>query len=315
MQTTIDFAALAGEGVLAQNAQPTKNPFAGVDPGKWAAEPKYDGWRLLAVVGEDRVDFFARSGNSYNGKLPKVEAELLAHFPAGTVLDGEAVAITVLDNGCVLNEWGIAQGVLTKVNPAAAADKITFMVFDLIAHRGIDARPLTYAQRRSLLERIFEDEDAFEAVALTVQVEPTEAQYDVMVQQGFEGMILKRLDAPYASNKRDGAGWIKVKATFTIEGVVMGFQDGKSGFAGMVGAVIFGQFENGVLTERGKCSGMDMRTRVSMTQEPEKWLGKVIEVAHNGVSIGTTDSGRFRHPRFKRVRADKAPEQVVVHDA
>lgn len=303
--TGANLGAIAAQGKLAQNAEASKG-FP-VDTTGHVAENKYDGWRIIAVIGQGKVDFYSRSGKTYNGKLPKVEAELLAALPAGTVIDGEAVALT---DG---KAWGTTQSVLTT-HAHLHADKITYMVFDLLAHRAIDARSLAYSKRRALLERIFEAHD-FAQVALTPQVPATKESYEAALAQGFEGLVLKRVDAKYASDKR-GYGWIKVKPHITIEGVVMGFKPGESGFAGMVGAVIFGQHdENGVLVERGRVSGMDMKTRLDMTNNPQKWMGRVIEIAHEGVSIGSEDSGRFRFPRFKRERKDRSAESVVLHDA
>jgi ATP-dependent DNA ligase len=308
-----DLGAAAAAGKLAQNAEPTKS-FPVVNAANEIGEMKYDGWRILAVVRDDHVDFYSRSGKTYNGLLPIIEGELLANCPPGTILDGEVVALTVQD-GNIVNEWGTTQSVMTKLGGHAAAAKISYMVFDLIAHAHIDARPLAFEKRRKFLKRIF-DGGKFTKVKLTPQVEPTKEVYAKLLAQGFEGMIVKRLDAPYASDKREGAGWRKAKPTTTIEAVVMGFTEGKNGFKGMVGAVVFGQHdEQGNLIERGKCSGMDMRTRLDMTHHPEKWEGKVIELKHEGVNIGQTDSGRFRFPRFKRVRPDRAPESVMLHDA
>lgn len=310
MQITLAGATLgdlAAKGKLAQNAEPTKGFPIKTDG--FIAEPKYDGWRIIAVVGHDRVNFYSRAGKTYN-VLPKIEAELLAALPAGTVLDGEAVALAVED-GKVVKTWGKTQSLLTT--HGANTDKVTYMIFDLLAHRGIDARSLAFDKRRALLERVFESH-SFERVALTVQCPATPDAYDVLLKQGFEGAVLKRLNAPYATNKR-GHGWIKVKPVASIDAVVMGFKPGESGFKGMVGAVVFGQHnDDGVLVERGRCSGMDMRTRLDMTHHPEKWIGRVIEVKHEGVSIGSSDSGRFRFPRVTRVRADKSPEQVGFHD-
>jgi ATP-dependent DNA ligase len=108
----------------------------------------------------------------------------------------------------------------------------------------------------------------------------------------------------------------RLKPQTTIDAVIMGFKPGENGFSGLVGAVVFGQYdENGTLVERGRCSGMDMRTRIDMTQNFEsKWMGAVVEIAHMGVSIGEGESGRFRHPQFKRRRTDKALHEVVIHD-
>jgi bifunctional non-homologous end joining protein LigD len=351
-----DLGQYAALGKLAQNAQATK-AFPGSTDGKKVGEPKYDGWRLIAVVRDGHVDFYSRSGKTYN-VLTVIEAELLATvtaddgtvrrvFPAGTILDGEVVALVVQD-GKVINEWGTTQTVMTKGGAVAEAmsAKVSYMVFDLIAHAHIDARPLPYDKRRALLERIFEAHgEQFAKVKLTPQVEPTEKSYAALLAQGFEGMVVKRRNAPYASGKREGAGWEKAKPTTTIEGVIMGFTPGKEGFTGMVGAVVFGQHgcaecggegydifaqaqgkgksqpcpkcDGGkvlTLIERGKVSGMDMRTRLAMTKNPDQWVGKVIEIAHEGVSIGQSDTGRFRFPRMKRVRPDKDAAQVTLHD-
>lgn len=311
-----DLTTLALAGKLAQNAEPTKkNATIGFPTGDgYAMEPKYDGWRILAHIGEDRVDFYSRTGKTYNGKLPKVEAELLANFPAGTWLDGEAVAIT-LDGDKVLNEWSVVQSVLTKMGGSGAvADKVTYMVFDLLAHRGIDARSLGYADRRLLMERAFAKGD-FNAVALSTIHEASADTHDALVKAGYEGSIVKRLNAGYRSGQR-GHGWSKVKSVVSVEGVVMGFKEGENGFTGLVGAVVFGQHDDdGTLIERGRCSGMSMRTRIDMSNNRDVWLGRVIEVKHMGVSIGEGESGRFRHPQFARRRDDKVAGMVAWHDA
>jgi ATP-dependent DNA ligase len=294
-----DLGALAAAGTLAQNAEASKGTWP-ANPEKWVAEVKWDGWRILAVVRDGEVCLYSRSGKTYNGKLPHIEAEL-ANFPDGTILDGEAVAVEVTPDGDVIDKWHTVQTALSSAAATAVAPQVSYAVFDLIAHGGLDARPLAFSQRRELLEQIFATND-FEALVLTVQIPPTPEAYELVCAKGFEGAVLKRLDAPYASGKR-GAGWTKVKTA-------------KTGFTGMVGAVLFGQYdEHGNLVERGKVSGFPMATRKSMTANPEKWLGVVIEVSHEGVGIGATDSGRFRFPRWKRVRNDRKAESVGWHDA
>jgi bifunctional non-homologous end joining protein LigD len=307
---------LAAAGTLTQQVETLKGGCDALPHGEYLMEPKYDGWRIIAYVGEDRVDLFARSGNLYNGKLPKIEAELLAKFPPGTVLDGEAVSLVPLDDGRVMNEWGVAQSVLSALGGHAASDRITFMVWDLLAHAGIDARALPLSRRRLLLERLFEAGE-FDAIALSIVTEPTDENYERFVKMGFEGAVIKSRTRPYASGRREGRGWYKLKPITRIDAVIMGFKPGKSGFTGLVGSVIFGQHDpaSGELVERGFCSGFDMRTRLDMTHHPEKWIGKVIEVSHLGVDIGNSKSGRFRSAQMKRVRNDRKADQVVIHDA
>ena len=297
--------ALAAKGELAQNAETAQ---AVPTTGPCVMEPKLDGWRIIAHIGGDTVTYYTRSGNSYSAKqLPRITEELLANFPSDTWLDGEAVALR-MEGSRVINEWSIAQSVMTKIGGHAAADKVSFIVFDLVAHAGIDARSLPFAKRRALLELAF-DKGSMTAVSLVPQTEATDGNAKAYVAQGFEGAMVKAINAPYASGAR-GKGWSKIKPQTTVEAVVMGFKEGQNGFTGMIGAIVFGQYdENGELIERGRCSGMDMRTRQEISAHRDEWIGRVIEVAHHGVI-----KDKLRHPQFKRVREDKKPEQVLIHN-
>jgi bifunctional non-homologous end joining protein LigD len=305
----------ATTGKLAQNAEAIKGDvFGPIVAENYVTEPKFDGWRILAFRGSHSVEFYSRSGKSYSNQLPHIAAEIMEHFPFGTWLDGEVCAYSEDHGGTITDKWHTVQSVLTTQGGHKDAEKVSYMVFDLIAHGGIDARPLGFGRRRGLLERIFDGAD-FNAVKLTPQAPATIDAHEFNVKRGFEGSVIKRLDAPYASDKR-GAGWTKVKPVATIDAVVMDFEPGKNGFTGMVGAVVFGQYDdNGKLIQRGKCSGMDMKTRKSMTANPSAWKGTVIEVAHEGVNIGESESGRFRFPRFKRMRDDKNASECTFHDA
>lgn len=287
---------------LAQNAAPLK---AGQSVDALAAgtiaEPKMDGWRLLVHVAEDGTHLYARSAKEYTGSLPKIEAELAKHLPPGTWLDCEAVAFTVSD-GIVTHEWGVVQSVLGSgtAKAAGAQDKITLVAFDLISHGGVDARPLPFAQRRELLERIF-DGKPFSRVMLCPQMQTSSASLDAALAHGFEGIMIKTLSAPYASGKR-GKGQTKVKPQATLDGVIIGYKDGANGFTGLVGALVIGQHNaDGELVEVLRCSGMDMATRQKISADRDAYLGKVIEVKH----MGQMPSGGYRHPQFNRFRPDK----------
>lgn len=267
-------------------------------------EPKLDGIRLLAIVGEDDVELYTRSGKSQKGKLPHIEAEL-SGLPAGTVLDGEAVAFVESPTGERIQDWGKAQSVMgSSVKRAASkSDAITYVVFDLLAFKDVDIRSLPLSKRRDALEQVIENSDYVELIE---RVDPTEENYDRLVEAGFEGAMVKRIDSRYSSGAR-GHGWYKLKATDEVDVVVMDFQPGQDGFSNMVGAIIFGQYRDGALVERGKCSGMTMKLRQDMTDNPDNYIGTAISVAHMGVM----DSGKFRHPQFKRLRDDKPTTECI----
>lgn len=272
------------------------------DAGKYAMEPKFDGQRVLIYRAEDGVHVFSHTGTIHNGKLPALEAEF-ARLPAGSWVDGEAVAFSV-DGDFVVHEWGSVQKVLGANQPKAVLleETITFVAFDLISHAGIDARPLPFRKRRELLEGIFALRE-WERAILTPQVEPSDVALAQLLAQGFEGAVLKALDGRYVSGAR-GAGQFKLKPQETDDFVVMGYKPGENGWTGLVGAIIFGGYRDGELVEAGRCSGMDMETRLRVTKNPDKYLGEVIEVAH----MGRMKDG-YRHPQWKRWRPDKDPAE------
>jgi len=297
---------------LAQNAEKPKGKsappvevLAGARP--HAAEPKLDGWRVLIHVAENGVHFYTRTANLVPAALPDHAAELAENLPAGTWLDAEAVAIEIED-GKVMQTWGNVQSLLSSQKPVGS-EHITLMAFDLIAHGGIDARALPYEKRRKLLEAIFDSGD-WNGIQLVPQIEPTQASLDALLSQGFEGMMLKALDAPYASGKR-GAGWTKLKPTLDADVIITGYTPGKNGFAGMIGAITFGLYNaDGDLLEAGKCSGMSMKMRQTFTDKGEDFIGQPMEIKYQE----RMPTGGFRSPNFKRMRPDKAATDCTWDD-
>jgi ATP-dependent DNA ligase len=148
---------------------------------------------------------------------------------------------------------------------------------------------------------------------------------DDILARGGEGVILKRFDHRYG----DKTGWVKVKAEWTADVVIMGFIPAKEmskkvngdvsvtkyAKAGLIGAIQCGQYAGRVqdelqFVEVATVSGMDDQLRCEFTARPKKYIGQVIEIAHNG----REPTGRFRHPRFKRFRDDKRAKDCVYRE-
>ena len=66
-----------------------------------------------------------------------------------------------------------------------------------------------------------------------------------------------------------------------------------------------------LVLEVGECSGFDEETREMFSDDPTEWKGKVIEVKANEIF---KDTGKLRHPRYLRVREDKAPTECTYKD-
>lgn len=110
---------------------------------------------------------------------------------------------------------------------------------------------------------------------------PTDAEIKSLleqaVQDGYEGLVL-----------RQGLLWVKVKPIVTYDVIVTAIIPGKGKHTGRMGAV---------MTEKGKVG-----TGFTDQERYYDYLGKTIEVA----CMSLTEDGKFRHPRFVRLRPDKS---------
>lgn len=282
----------------------------------WSYEAKWDGFRAIVFV--DGADLVIQSRNGR--PLERYFPELL--FPEGRyVLDGE---IVIGDER--RQDFGALQ---QRIHPAksrierlAAETPAHLVAFDVLA-RGDDVlleRP--FAERREILGSL----DPAIAVA-THTLNPRDAER--WLETG-EGVVAKRLDAPYLPGER--RGMVKVKRLRTIDCVVMGWRPGKED--GTVGALILGLYNAaGDLVVMGHASGFTRQKKRELVEllapyatgetgpgGPSRWsagrdLGwvavrpeRVVEVSYDHAS-----DGRIRHgAKFIRFRPDRDPASCLL---
>jgi len=130
-----------------------------------------------------------------------------------------------------------------------------------------------------------------------------DAYLDRITDQGGEGIMLRDPDAPYyhSSGGGDRKNYLlKYKKLKTCDLRIIGWNEGKGKYEGMIGSFIC---EDDAHTVRVSVAGIDDDTRAS---DPDVWIGKIIEIAYFESSRAQNkaiDSLQF--PRFKRVRLDK----------
>ena len=315
-------------------------------------EPKLDGFRMLALVRDTDVKFVSRNGKDYTGKMPFVEKELLQTFPSGTILDGEAMA-SYMKDGKLVNDFEHTQGVLLSGIVKARDKQMTslggrplgYIIFDILATGSGDVRSQPLRARRDLFKGALAKQDGLRYITATIDIEPTDAMYQAVVDLGYEGTVVKCLEAPYASGER-GAGWYKMKAQPTIDVVVFGMgKPGEGKNTGKVGSIAYGQPIEGSPVEnlnpremdaflkkhkleiktfrgddgkmrsyirRGEAGGMTDQERDYITANLADLEGTVIEVSHMGIFPNKV---KMRHPQFVRFRThDKKAEELIWHD-
>jgi ATP-dependent DNA ligase len=282
---------------------------------EWAYEQKYDGFRAIAFVTPDGVRLQSRGGKDLLRYFPELR------FPPGEyVVDGEIV-IDAEGGG---EAFGLLQ---QRIHPAASRIErlasewpASYVAFDLLEHDGAELLERPFSERRHALEGI----EGLRRADLVL--DPADAEHWL---EQTEGVIAKRLDAPYTPGKR--TAMVKVKRQRTLDCVVVGYRPGKA--ADSVGSLILGLYEaDGSLRPVGHTSGFNaaekraLRDRLASYEtgtrgsgEPSRWTGDrdlewvelrpelVVEVSYDHVS-----DGRIRHgTKVLRWREDKAPRECL----
>jgi ATP-dependent DNA ligase len=278
----------------------------------WAYEPKYDGFRAVAIVDGDETYLQSRNGKPLSRYFPELE------FPGGRyILDGEIVAASFDTLGQRIHPAASRIARLAEETPA------TFYAFDVLARDDEVLLELPYLERRAILEEI-----VAKPVELT-DVVRTAADAEHWLHEA-EGVIAKEVDAPYQPGER--VGMIKIKRVRTVDAVVMGWRPGKA--ERTVGAIILGLYsKDGKLRVVGHSSGFSAKEKRELVDrfapyetgqrgsgEASRWTqGRelewvemrpelVVEITFDHVS-----DGRIRHgSKVQRWRDDKAPEACTL---
>jgi bifunctional non-homologous end joining protein LigD len=258
----------------------------------WTFERKFDGIRLIAYRNAAGVRLFSRTRTPQ--QIPAI-AQAIAELPVhDVILDGEMA-------------WDRSS---------------TFHVFDVVWLDGRDLTALPLRERRELLEALPLRPPLYRVEALD-DAEP----WTRACEEGWEGVIAKRLDSPYEQKR--SKHWLKMKCELTHDFVVGGFTDPQGGRVGL-GALLVGYYDGDDFVFAGKVgTGFDtkllteLRARLDVLEieEPpftratglprvrQHWVKPdiVVHVAF----IEWTVHEKLRHSRLLGVRPDMNARDVV----
>jgi len=113
----------------------------------------------------------------------------------------------------------------------------TFHAFDLLEVKGHDVRNQAYLQRYSgLLTLLPHDNPSLQWVGTDIQPEDKLATYGQLLREGKEGVVLKRIDAPFSPGRpNSGGSQLKFKFVETASFVVTGINRQRSVTLGLYG--------------------------------------------------------------------------------
>ncbi|MBC9822853.1 ATP-dependent DNA ligase [Terrabacter sp. MAHUQ-38] len=292
-------------------------------------ELKWDGFRCAAVRDEAGVKLWSRQRKDLTGHFPEIAAAMSWQVPAGTVLDGELV----IWNGDRL-DFDLLQTRMVnrpaRASSLAAEHGATFMVFDVLAHRGEDLRRRPLRERRAVLEELGATwSPPLQISPLTMDEGTARAWMADYRPAGIEGVVVKAAAGAYVPGRRD---WIKVKTRETVEAII----GAVTGPLERPDTVVVGQVRDGVLVIVGKSVPLSPRQAASLaavltpagldhpwpdeisstrfgSSRDKVALTKVEPVVVAEVSADAAlQAGAFRHPvRFIRHRPDLGPEDLA----
>lgn len=306
---------------------------------------KEDGDRRLLYFTKDKVINTSRSKGADTG-LPVVKTDNVPHIRdliipelEGTIIDCEFIHNRGFQDGvrkimgCLpekaiqrQEEWGL----------------IEVYVFDIIAYKGILLHESSLKHRLSKLEEVYNTyfkDIPFFHLFKTVEGSKEELiqQFEDLVANGGEGFVAKDIYSQYRLSTEKCQSplknaWIKVKREFNGDFVVTGFEEPTKEYTGdhlgthqywindepvtefyykeWIGAIKFGEFENGKLVERGSVSGITKELRAVISANPESYIGKVMELD----AMERTKDKALRQPVFKRFRDDKHPSDCIYEN-
>jgi DNA ligase-1 len=294
------------------------NKHLGKMTGVKRLEQKLDGVRVLAVLAKNSTVLFSRNGKRFENFKHIEDAlddlrlklkPLFAKYKNGIVLDGEVIGASF-------------QQLMKQAQRKSdvQADDLVFTVFDFIPledfHRGYwNAQQY---KRTETLEKWRETFDTTTCIrimdGIDVDLSISEG-HDILrryandaVVAGFEGIMIKDVDAPYECKR--STFWMKWKPVITVDLNIVGVEEGTGRNEGRFGAFICEGVDDNRNIRVNVGSGLTDDDRVSYWDNADQLIGDVVEVAADAVTQNQDGTYSLRFPRFVRFRGFEPGEKL-----
>lgn len=263
------------------------------ESGDWVAQTKYDGARVFVHHdGDGDYRVYMNGGKDITGVIPELfEAPLSEQLPDHSfIFDGEATPYDA-ETGEVLSFQNILRR--TSRSPDEMMDgtetedlEVKFKFFDCL-----------YWMDESMIDRSFEDRFRCVQVTFTPPFvaqtgDDLEAAFHRSIEEGHEGLVMKRLGHQYQLNNRS-SDWQKWKAQpETLDVAVIDAHRGGGRISDGIGALEIGVEHDGEMVQVGSVgTGFTDEERRDLLREWETGVleGQVIEVEFEELQVGAGD--------------------------
>jgi DNA ligase-1 len=282
--------------------------------GKKQIEIKLDGVRVITVIQGNKVEMFSRNGKQFHnfGHIIAEIQEVLKEYPVPypLVLDGEVMSANFQD---------LMKQVHRKDN--VAANDAVLHLFDTIPlgnfKNGKWDKPQSF---RSAITKAWVEEhkdvlkhvQALEWEDVDLDTPEGEKRFvelnKAAVDGGYEGVMIKDVDAPYEC-KRTHA-WLKAKPFIEVTLEVKEIEEGTGRNEGRLGAFVCAGTDDGKDIAVNVGSGFTDINRDDFWNHRSDIIGNLVEVRADAITQNQDGTYSLRFPRFKTFRGFEIGEKI-----
>ena len=281
----------------------------------WIFETKFDGYRCLAALGKGGPRLFTRNGHDWTDRFHSLTGAFDALPCKAALLDGEVMARRVTGSAFSSLQAALAGG-----------QPLVFYAFDLLSLDGTDLTDRPLRDRKHRLDALLSGQPKDGPVRISSFIAGEGPRILAHAcKTGAEGIIAKRLDAPYRG--RRSTDWLKLKCTRRREFVVGGYSPSdKRGrpFA----SLLVGEFGPDGLRYRGRvgtgftAADFDALTAAFKTRKTSPFDAVPGQIARTAAWVTPrivveidfaelTAEGHIRHGTYLGLRQDKTAAEVT----
>lgn len=210
---------------------------------EFAAEPKFDGFRVQVHLDRSNVQLFSRNLENTTLAFPDIVEGVKKEVKAeSAILEGEAIAFNPQTHEFLPFQETTKRRRKYKIEEMIKQLPLALFAFDILYLNGKDITQKSYRERRKLLELIVaKDLPAGRQDGSIVKIAQEKILksakeitdfFNEAISEGLEGLMLKKLDSPYVAGGR-GFHWIKFKRsqagqlTDSVDCILLGVYSGK----------------------------------------------------------------------------------------